>query len=253
MKKLTAFILAIILAFSVLCVNGFAFTESEDRPFIGLYNDSEDNLLLVVDKKYSKRQLKFYEVDSEENCIPLEGIPESFTELNFLNCYTVISDGIFVPEGKYMLEVTEEGTAEPQKYYYSYESFFECNPILKEEYVYIHEGETYDLKDALLIPVGYNKEINFDLYFDDGEIHEGESITDSYAVVDGNILTAVDDIRISVTVRFDSYNNNHTFYEFYTLEILKTPPKNFFELLKNTFETLLEGYFLPIFEFLFGM
>lgn len=251
-KKLTAFILAAVMAFAVMSVSSFAWDEEINySECFGLYTDISGDYYLVQHYYFNfneGKQFKFHRVDANGKRTLLKELTQDETTLLDNGNPMRVEKGMFVEGGKYILEIVGDGRATETDAVYNIKNEYEFTyndlkgkPLhaIKTDFC-ITEGESIDLSRYTLVPVGYNGGITYEAWNDSGYFEDSYVIHfEDFAKVEGSVVTALSHGAVYV----DMYDDNEQFGCGYYIEILDKEPETVFELIEDSIKKLGEGWF----------
>lgn len=249
-KKITAVVLALILACSAVSLNVSALDNEYVSENLKLYTDVDGNYYIIqgLSLYYDmKSTVTIYSVDGNGKRTAVKEFSQEEVEA-FSNHEPIpVSADTFVEGGKYEVKVvdpTEGATPTDASWYASgvyaltYDDLLGGTPVFSEGYHFIYEEMRFDLADFILMPVGYEGEISFTATtYDD---YFGESIipgVKKYIEIDGTFVTGVDDGKTYV----EMFDENGVYLDMCIVEVEETAPSSIFELMGNSAEKITEG------------
>lgn len=250
LKKITATVLAVLIAVLAAAVPGFAITEESVKTDLFLYMDCNGSNFLYMDSRYylkSFMSVCFYSVSDDGTRTLIKELNEE--EIEALDDYEPVSvpSGAFVKGGNYQMEIinpkesteTDATTGFTGIYLFTYDDLLGGEPIFEPNFYQMSEGETIDVSQYLYIPAEYSGELTYVLEYDD-RLLLPEVIT--YAEFEGTLLTGVRDGWVYV----DVYDENGEFCDSFGICIINKEPSNIFELATNSAEILSEGLLMAV-------
>ena len=251
-KKLIAFLLAIVTAITAVSVSSFAWDEEIDySKCIGLYTDVNNDYYLAMNYYFGFNfgtQFSFYRVEENGARTLIKEMTESETTSFDYGTPMRVDKDLFTTGGKYVLKVNSVDVATEtdvsynvsKEYEFTYEDL-KNKPICATEMEFcITEGESIDLEQYVLIPVGYNGGVTYELWNDSGYFGDSYVIHfEDFAKIEGSVVTGLSNGAVYVDLYNDNEECNNSIY----IEILDKEPETVFELMEDSIKKLSEGWF----------
>ena len=252
-KKIIASVLAVAIVLTAMSVSSFAWEKDyiDYSECLGLSTDIDGNYYLSMQNYLcfnTNCTFSFYRVDADGTRTLLKSLSAEESEIFDSGEPIQVDKNMFSEGGKYVMTIEKPKNATETDAWYEIDDEYEFTyDDLKNKYIKtlqydfcITEGESIDLSEYILVPVGYDGEIMYFVYNDDDYFEDSYIIRfDDFAEVDGSVITALSHGAVYVYPSKDNGESDVCIY----IEILDKEPETFMELLEDSAKKLGEGWF----------